>query len=398
MAKHVLITSLSGSYGGMEIRMLQEAQLLLNAGYRVSILVNPFDEQDKLKQQLPDGVKLYVLKIPYFLENWRFRQGKKVLAWLFYKTLFAWLKPDLVHVFLCWTTYGLTHLWGAGVNKIPSVISIHNVFKAEDFTPYLKSHLPTCFAYCRGGYAVSDSAKQAFNQIYPELPQDRVGVINNWVNMDRFYPDQVAKRALKQELGISEELTVMGCVARMSEQKNLFYLIDIFVRLRQNNGNLYLLLVGSGDLSDQVGDYLEQQGLQNCAQLVGYTERVQDYYRVIDLHALVSLREGFGISTIEAMASGCVCCVTDISGSNDVVHNDQIGLKVPLDDVDTAANLISEVLADKTRMQQLALNAQAEVKDRYERKVIEAKLLAFYSDLASSALQQSDALEEPQKP
>ena len=381
--KKILLTSYSGSYGGMEIRMLQEAKILLDAGYAVSILVNPFDGLDKFRHNLPTGAELHVAAVPYFLESWRFRRSKKILAWLFYKAFYRRIKPDLVHVFLCWTTYGLTHLWGASKNSIPSILSIHNVFKPEPLPKYLVSHLSTCFDFCQRGYGVSESATKAFASIYPQLDKSRLTTIPNWVDLQRFHPDSISSKETRQSVGVDASNIVIGCIARLSPQKNLFYLIDVFELIKQSCPEVFLLLIGSGELEQELADYIQQKRLADASKLIGYTPNVQDYYRAIDIHALLSLREGFGISTIEAMASGCVCCVTDIPGSNDVINRTDIGLRVPLNAPQQVADEIIALIANPVIQQSLVENGINEVRERYEKQSVEKKILTLYAELFS---------------
>jgi glycosyltransferase involved in cell wall biosynthesis len=383
MSKHILITSLSGSYGGMEIRMLQEAKILLDAGYAVSILVNPFNELAKFRDNVPTGAELHVATVPYFLENWRFRRSKKILAWWFYKSFYRRIKPDLVHVFLCWTTYGLTHLWGASKNGIPSILSIHNVFKSESLSNYLLDHLASCFSFCQGGYGVSKSATTAFSAIYPQLDKSRLSTIPNWVDLQRFHPDPSSSQETRQSIGVDASQIVIGCIARLSPQKNLFYLIDVFGLVKQSCPEVFLLLVGSGELEQELSDYLQQKRLASTSKLIGYTPNVHEYYRAIDIHALLSLREGFGISTIEAMASGCVCCVTDIPGSNDVINRTDVGLRLPLDAPQQVADEIIALIANPVRQKTLIENGTNEVQEQYEKNAVENKILALYAELFS---------------
>jgi len=386
MKKHILITSLSGSYGGMEIRMFQDAELLVHEGYQVSLLVNPFPGLDKLKANLPEQVKVYVFPIPYFLENWRFRHIKKIIAYAFYKIFFKIVKPDLVHVFMCWTTYGLTHLWGASLNNVKTIVSVHNVFKPETLGIFIEKHLTTCFKALVTSYGVSKSAQQNFQQIYNDYLPNKVQEINNWVDLTKFYPSEEKKLTLKKQLNLPVGATIIGCIARLSPQKNLFYLIDVFREILKLKPKSFLLLVGSGELENEIRQYLKEKDLEKNSKVIGFVTNVEDYYRIIDVHTLLSLREGFGISTIEAMASGCVCCVSDIPGSRDVIYSPSLGLKVELDNVvDTSATLFA-LMQNQKMMEELAKNSQDEVAQRYEEGAIKQQMLTLYKKAIDAEL------------
>lgn len=376
---HIVLTSYSGSYGGMEIRMLQEAKLLLETGARVTLVVNEFTGIDKFRENLPNGAALEVLNVPYFLENWHNWRINKFKARFFYKRLFKRLQPDLIHVFLCWTTYGLSHLWGASKNNIPSIFSIHNVFTDDSLPEYIYPHLETCFSSNLGGYGVTASAKDAFARIYPQLKDIPLDVIPNWVDLERFFPDETLRSSTRQALGIGNDVYVMGCIARLAEQKNLMYLIEIFSHLVKQREDIYLLIIGEGPLKEDVEAALKSNPVvADNSQLLGFKANVEDYYRAIDMHTLVSLREGFGISTIEAMASGSIGCVTDIPGSKDVIHSERLGLKVPLNDAKSASKAILDLIEDKERIETIKTDALHEVREQYEQKAVEMRIVEYY--------------------
>ncbi|REL25209.1 glycosyltransferase family 1 protein [Thalassotalea euphylliae] len=383
--KHILLTSFSGSFGGMEIRMLQEAQLLLNSGYKVTILINAFNGIDKFRDKLPQGVKLHVKRIPYFLENWNHWRLKKFLAYFFYKRFFKRVKPDIVHVFLCWTTYGLTHLWGASKSGIPTVLSIHNVFLDEALPEYVETHLHDCFSTCLGGYGVTNSAREAFVNIFPMTASKNLTVVPNWVDLNRFSPSLPLKKTLRKDLNIDENSLVVGCIARLSVQKNIPYLVEAFADIAHQHKNVFLLIVGEGPMYDDILKVIaDYPHIKDISKVLGFRENVEDFYRVIDIHALLSLREGFGISTIEAMASGCIACVTDIPGSNDVVDNDELGLRVPLHDKHKVVEQLSILLENQHRIEKLRANGLKMVAERYEKHAVENKILSFYQRLELS--------------
>ena len=83
------------------------------------------------------------------------------------------------------------------------------------------------------------------------------------------------------------------------------------------------------------------------------------------------------------MASGCVCCVTDIPGSNDVINRTDVGLRLPLDAPQQVADEIIALIANPVRQKTLIENGTNEVQEQYEKNAVENKILALYAELFS---------------
>ena len=130
--KSVLITSYSGELGGMELRMAQEARFLASAGYRSVLAVPRFPGLDAWTERLAaDNVLVSQLEVPPVFEQWRWRRTNRLMARLLAERRVRAYRASLVHVAMCWTSYGLTRLWLAARCGLPSVISVHNSFPYE---------------------------------------------------------------------------------------------------------------------------------------------------------------------------------------------------------------------------------------------------------------------------
>jgi 1,2-diacylglycerol 3-alpha-glucosyltransferase len=97
---------------------------------------------------------------------------------------------------------------------------------------------------------------------------------------------------------------VIGYVGRISREKNLNVLLNVFLKLRTKYNNLFLLIVGDGPT----------RGIFNKKEDVKVTgfispKDVAEYYRAMDIFVLPSVTEANSLSTLEALKSG-VCCIT----------------------------------------------------------------------------------------
>lgn len=380
----VMVTSCSGELGGMEMRMAQEARLLASAGARVVVATPPFRGFDRFAGELHGGpIAVGIFDPPQFGEQWQWRRLNKLRASLTSTWQMRRHRPDLVHVAFCWTTYGASALWLAHRCGIPAVISVHNAFPKKTFSAWHDRLFREAFTSVKGIYAVSDSAMSHFVDIFGAYiaPGTRLQVIPNSVDIRRFIPSPERRAAARARLGLPPGALVLGSVARLSPQKRPDALIDLFARLRTSYPDLYLVLAGTGPLEQQLRAQVAALGLDGAVIFAGFVGEVELLLPAFDLHFLLSRNEGFGISTIEAMACGVPVVGTDVPGTADILRGSEGGMLVPLDDPDTTHDHVARLLADPARRGAMAIKARQEMETTYSAEILKQRIDAFYQGL-----------------
>jgi len=106
-----------------------------------------------------------------------------------------------------------------------------------------------------------------------------------------------------------QDKIVIGFVGRISREKGLDVLLDVYLQLRKKYHNLFLLIVGDGPLRNSIEGHED-------VKITGFVshQEVADYYRAMDIFVLPSLTEANSLSTLEALKSG-TCCVTSEVGA-----------------------------------------------------------------------------------
>ncbi|MGX9713367.1 glycosyltransferase [Janthinobacterium lividum] len=380
----IVISSYSGELGGMELRMAQEAKVLGASGYDSVLALRRFPGFTAWAQGLrARHLQVQVYEPPLFLEHWAWRRWN----WLRARLTGAWrlrrLRPDLVHVAFCWTSYGASILWLARQCRLPAVISVHNAFPLEAFSDWQRPRLQEAFRSVKGVYAVSPSAMRHFLDLYRDMlaPQTRLAIIPNGVDTDTFVVSPERRMLARQQLGLPPDALVLGCVARLSAQKRPQALLAMFARLVAQFPNLYLVLVGTGPLEALLRLQAQQTGLQDRVVFAGFQQRVELLMPAFDLHVLLSKNEGFGIATIEAMACGVPAVGTDVPGTHDILHDSAGGLLLPLDDDHAACAAVATLLLDAPRRARMGRLAREETVQRYSMPRLERQLRQFYAGL-----------------
>lgn len=378
----VLLTCLSGQLGGMELRLADEARHLRSHGLEAPLAPSPFPGRDAWLQRLrAEGLQSAEFAPPPFFEEWRHRHLNWLWARLRHVGALKRLAPDLVHVAFAWTHTGGSRLWLAHRAGIPSVISVHNTFPLEPLSPWAARLAREAFRSVRGIYGVSHSALAAFQANYGEfiVPGTVQTVVHNFVDTQRFVPSTDDRKALRARLGLAEHALLIGSVARIDEQKEPLTVLRCFHATVNALPNAHLLYVGSGPLEAALQREVSQLGLAGRVHHLPFTPAPERIYPALDLHLLLSRQEGFGISTVEAMACGVPVMCSDVPGSRDVLNTAGTGQLVPFDDIAATAEAIVALLSDPARCAAEGAAGRQAAQASFSREVWQDRLDAFYA-------------------
>jgi glycosyltransferase involved in cell wall biosynthesis len=260
------------------------------------------------------------------------------------------------------------------------VISIHNAFPAQTFSPWTAAILQQAFHSVKGVYAVSDSALEYGLQLFAPFmrPKTLSQVIYNPIDTQRFRPSQSQRLRIRNQLKLPPEALLIGMVGRLDKQKQPELLIDVFARLNKRYPHLQLLLIGQGPREAACRHSIQAHGLEHAVHMVGYQSNIEHWLPALDVHVLLSSREGFGIATAEAMACGVPVVATDVTGSCDILQHSQAGLLVPNGKPKAIAKAIAALLDDAPLRQRMAAAGPREVAERFASPLIQLHLADFY--------------------
>jgi glycosyltransferase involved in cell wall biosynthesis len=194
------------------------------------------------------------------------------------------------------------------------------------------------------------------------IPKSRVfltpfAVDNHWW---RGRADEVDRRAVRQKWNIPEEAVVTLFCAKLQAWKRPHDLLRAFAKANVNG--TYLIFSGEGPL---------RTGLEAEAKSLGITERVRflgfvnqtglpAVYRSADLFVLPSAYDPCPVVVCEAMLCECPVVISDeIRGRFDLVKHGETGFIFPCGNIDALAKILSEVLADRPKLNQLSRAASA---------------------------------------
>lgn len=192
----------------------------------------------------------------------------------------------------------------------------------------------------------------------------------------------VRAEALRQELNLPESSLVIGFVGRLTRDKGIPELMKAYWELRKDFPELRLLLVGEFEDGDPVPlgvrTRIESDPLIVRPGLVADTSA---YYHLMDVLALPTWREGFGLVNIEAQAAGKPVVTTRATGAVDSVQDGKTGILVPVGDAFALACALRSLLEDAAKRHAMGQSGQTWVRQEFSRDRIMTALAREYQSL-----------------
>jgi glycosyltransferase involved in cell wall biosynthesis len=167
---------------------------------------------------------------------------------------------------------------------------------------------------------------------YPEV---RIARIPNAIDLTRFAPLRAGERQqLRSQLGFPENRTILLYVGRLSRAKGVMMLVQVLPQLLALHPELHLVLVGSGQESwdnceSELIGHIRSHRLEAHVALPGHSDRVHEYLQAADLFVSPSDYEGFGLTTVEALACALPVITTAVGVAAEIVRHNSNGFLCP---------------------------------------------------------------------
>jgi glycosyltransferase involved in cell wall biosynthesis len=224
------------------------------------------------------------------------------LAWPRARSLFRTMQPDIIHFQDCvfWlraallgTSYlKIAHLHARYQSPADSkgAIRTHPFEASQLFRWFLKS---TDAQVC-----INNGARQAL--LAPQwIKPEQSYVVYNSIDVDRFGARTDKTRA-RAELGLPNDVLLLGMVCRLVWQKGCIDLLSVIERLPQR---WHAVICGDGPQRNELQREIESRGLNRRIHLLGTQADVAAVYASLDAYAFLSHYEPFGLVLAEAMAA-----------------------------------------------------------------------------------------------
>ena len=222
-------------------------------------------------------------------------------------------------------------------------------------------------------HVVATSAKTGS---YLQVPHT---VVLHGIDTARFHPPTNRERLRLR----------IGCAGRIRHQKGTDLFIDALIALLPRYPDWEGEAIGRvtsehEGFADALRRKIATAGLSDRLRLAEETTQVDAWYRSIDLYVAPSRTEGFGLTPLEAMASGVAVIAGDVGAYPEIIVSGETGTVVPTGDLAAYVAAIEPYLADPALARRHGDNALAHVRARFDIGNEVSGLNAVYRSLVPS--------------
>ncbi|MCC6194984.1 MAG: glycosyltransferase [Burkholderiales bacterium] len=249
---------------------------------------------------------------------------------------------------------------------VPVTITLRGTEPAHGKIPALRHRLVRALRHATRVFAVADSLHRFALEL--GAPPDKVRVVGNGVDLDKFYP--MPRDEARRALDLPVESPVLIGVGGLVERKGFHRVLDCLPSLAQRFPGIRYVIVGGGSPE---GD--ETAALRAQAQTLGVADRVlftgplpPDRLRqplsACDVFVLATRNEGWANVFLEAMACGLPVVTTDVGGNREVVCREELGTVVPFGDAKALEDAIAGALEAPWQREAIIAYARENTWDR----------------------------------
>lgn len=219
---------------------------------------------------------------------------------------------------------GIAGRIAAFLAKCPSVYTVHNFMPKSAMTGgkfIILKLIEQILAMCTGRIiTVSQALKDEMT--------DKMAITGDLIKVVRNGAIPLIKSAeadIRTQWGIPKDCVLVGCIARLVQSKGIKYLIDAMPPLLTIKPDVMLLIAGDGPILEALKRQARDLSLEDKVIFTGFIDNVADYLGAFDIFVLPSLKEGLGISIIEAMMAGKPVIASRTGGIPEIVRDKVTG-------------------------------------------------------------------------
>ncbi|MFH0785253.1 MAG: glycosyltransferase [Pseudomonadota bacterium] len=229
----------------------------------------------------------------------------------------------------------------------------------------------------------------AKDAILPALAHE--GVVREQViyipnGVERTVPDKLPV-TVRRELGIPEKSRIIGAIGRLHPSKGHQDLISAFARLAAEMPDIFLLIVGEGELRLKLEKQAKDSNLGDRILFAGCRSDIADLLSIMDVFVHPSHWEGMPNALMEAMAIGKPIVASGIDGIRALIAEGQTGFLVHPGSAEEIAAQVRRLLADRNLAGKLGESAAQRMKERFGL----VRMINAYDDLFKALLRQKTA-------
>lgn len=257
---------------------------------------------------------------------------------------------------------GVAAYWLARWLRLPYTITLRGSLDRFAAHRWRRRQIERALSAAARVFAVAEALRQEALR-WGQAPE-RVRVIANGVDLERFYPED--RSLSRRRWGLPEQARILVSVGGLSERKGFHRVIEVLPALRQHYPDLHFVIAGGptpeGNNEAALRAQIYSLGLTGWVHLLGPVApaELRFVYSAGDLFVLATRFEGWANVFLEALACGVPIVTTQVGGNAEVVSSPEVGVLVPYGDAAALYTAIAAALQRNWDRQAILAHARAQ--------------------------------------
>lgn len=201
-----------------------------------------------------------------------------------------------------------------------------------------------------------------------------IDVIHNFIDPE-VYNREKYPPLLKKQVGQSKPILMH--ISNFRTVKRVRDVVRIFAEVNREVPSV-LVMIGDGPDRPAAEEEARMLGVADSVSFLGKLDQIAPLLAAADLFLLPSQSESFGLSALEALASGVPVIGTNAGGLPEVVRDGETGVLGGVGDIPGMAAASLEILQDPKRWSEMSKLAAADARERFSRDAIVSKYESLY--------------------
>lgn len=372
-SKRILIAIPCLALGGTEYQTLTLVRALRECGYSVAVLCY-FEHDPRMIEYMRDAGAKVMLMSP---DGHRPIGLRATISALFsgFRQALKTYRPDVVHVqYMAPGSLAIILFKLLGVKKLIATAHTPGHIYRRKWIPQLLSRYATDLFLC-----VSQSSEEAFFETAPHLYTRDLHKTGR-KHFTLYNCTDIPGTPMIQTL--NDPITI-GVVSRLSREKGIDRLIEAAPKILEKYPDTRFLIVGDGAEKNPLQTQAEHLGVDHAFTWAGLQpkESLMSYYTQMDIVAIPSRFEGFGLTAIEAMSHAIPVVASRVDGLMEVIEDGTSGVLIDCSTADPFAFALISLLENPSRRIELGENAYKRVKATFAYNIYQKTIADIYTQL-----------------
>lgn len=209
----------------------------------------------------------------------------------------------------------------------------------------------------------------------------RVRRVYHGLHADDGRTEERDRARIRTELGVPQDAFLVGNVGRLTPQKGQRYLVAALPALLAEVPSVHLAIVGVGELREELEELAHELGVGDRVHVLGSRGDVPSFMRSLDVFAMPSIWEGFGIVLLEAMSAARPIVASRVATIPEVVVDGETGILTPPADPASIAAALTALAQDPALTARYGQAGRQRLRTHFSLDKMVGDTMALYDEL-----------------